>query len=380
MPGTTLSPIAHFLTDHVATWENDDLLIEQRARDELERREPEVFPVLDWPALRDGFCAIDTEANGAKAWTDQWRKWTVIAATVALVLAAGSPLLPTPLQWLAGLLAALLTVLTAGSVAYGMVLYRGGHSNWLHLRFKTERLRQFYFQYLIAESDRCAIAIDKPDTLPALLEHRQAALEDFLSSTFEDPAGFQAARQKMEEDQLSQAFWIDASWADSTPTYQGSGMVKFFDRLRKQRIEGQGKYVVKKTTGSIYSPRTRANVMNTASQITGCIMLGLAFWVGLLLIQGVSIKSELVVSLIAAEAVCGALVVGGRMALDTHGFAGDAGRYGWYLAAIESHETAFNNARTVTEKHAALAAMERSSYRELRDFIHLHSKSRPGIA
>lgn len=377
---TTLSPVAHFLTDHVATWENDDLLGTQSAQAELERCEPDAFPVLYWPALLETFGRIDKAANTAKAWTDKWRKWTVVGATVALVLAAGSPLLPTVLQWFAGLGAALLTVLTAASIAFGMLLYRGGHSNWLHLRFKTERLRQFYFQYLIAECDRCAIAIDSPETLPELLSHRQAAFEHFLHSTFDDSSGFKAAREKMDQDELSQNFWIDPSWAGKKPTYRGPGMDILFDRLRKQRIEGQGKYVVKKTTGSIYSPRTRADLMNIASQIIGWLMLALAFWVGLLLVQGASMNSSLVVNLVASEAVCGALVVGGRMALDTHGFAGDAGRYGWYLAAIESHETGYTNARSAMEKHSALAAMERSSYRELRDFIHLHSKSRPSIA
>lgn len=378
--GTTLSPLAHFLTDHVATWENDDLLISQKARDELRGCEPDAFAVLDWPALRETFAHIDKAANAAKDWTDKWRKWTVIGATIALVLTAGSTLLPTVLQWFAGLIAALLTVLTAVSIAYGMLLYRGGHSHWLHLRFKTERLRQFYFQYLTAECDRCAIAIDTPQTLSKLLAHRQAAFEHFLDSTLDDPAGFKSARENMDRDALSEAFWIDPSWAGKRPTYRGPGMEMLFDRLRKQRIEGQGKYVVKKTTGSIYSPRTRADVMNVASRIIGWLMLGLAFWVGLLLIHGASINSGFVVNLVATEAICGALVVGGRMALDTHGFAGDAGRYGWYLAAIESHETDYESARSVLEKHAALAAMERSSYRELRDFIHLHSRARPGIA
>ena len=131
---------------------NDDLLLGQTDREVAARRYPTILHVLDNPELRNYFGTFDSPANRAKRSSRTAGFIAIVLAGAALMVAAAEHLVKND----EGMLPTFLVVVSAlagiSSVIIGGmgVLFSGKKREWLHLRFMTERIRQFHFQAFVS--------------------------------------------------------------------------------------------------------------------------------------------------------------------------------------------------------------------------------------
>lgn len=368
-----------FAEDPVRTWQNDDLLLNDQDRREFRQRDPEVFSVLDWPEFRNAFKNYDKSANSAKKWTDGLRVAAVLAATSALVFAAIASMFPEHLRILAGVLALVLTFLSVALLAIGNMSLFGLDTAWLRNRFRTERLRQFFFQLILAEFDAASAAIGDPVALAEWRKRRQAILDNYVREVLSDYTALAAKMKKLVDDQTNEQSWINPLWAEASPLLNTDNDTRLLNALFTRRIQRQGKYILRKTAPNAHNAKSRSKILRIASGLVSYAMLLCAAVLGLLLAQGHGFDDATIRLLLALEALGGALLVGFRLASDAFGLAAESARYGRYEAEIEYHESKFLRSKLARDRYDALKDMELSSYREMREFIELHAGIRPTL-
>lgn len=368
-----------FFDDPVMTWQNDDLLLGKEARQNLENGAPGIFRVLNWPELRELFLQYDDAANRAKRATDRWRVATVALSSGALLLTALAGFLPIGPKALLGSLGVALVLGAGVSIAYGTIRYGGRHSAWLLNRFRTERLRQLNAQSILGEFDLAAAAVTDSVQFDAFTALRRGILDTYVRDILENPYALNDAVDKALGDRIAERVWIDPLWQSANPNFEASSSGRLLEELYRRRIETQGKYLSLKLAGSVYNATTRLAVISHISMVISYILLFFTFIIGFELIQGGSFVDPVVIYLTAAQALGGAVLAAMRLATDAFGLVGERARYGWYEAAVESHNRDFLKTQGPQGRFEALCALEESAYREMREFLELHSQARPGL-
>lgn len=338
-----------------------------------------MLDVLDWPELRSLFEEHNRRAGQLRRHSQALGFAVVCSAALGVAIAAASPLLagtefgPFPAELVAASLSAVLTL--ASGIA-GFWLWGGARvrSRWIIHRYWTERLRQLYFQALVADLPAAAAAMRSKSALRAWHRTRDGLLKDFARE-MQDPA-YQI--QITREDLVDSMFWVLPDIAHTTEASlpaSSSELNRLLRYLRRRRFGIQEEYTKKKLQQNLSSPRVRAVATRIASDILSALMVLLALAVAILLLSGAQTTDLPIKTCLAAGGIVGALIAGLRAFDEGVRNRGDAERYEWYLAAVRDLAARFDTGDD-SEKVRALAQLERMAYREMRGFVEAHLTAR----
>ena len=131
------------MSNPFADWKNDDLLMGEEFRKDLEKTNKPLFDILDWPELREKFARHEVAAKTGKKTSRLQGLISIAAAGAGVMLLSAMPALPHQLE---GRLSLIALGLMSGGGLLGLLhwLMLNAKLNWLANRFWTERLRQFY--------------------------------------------------------------------------------------------------------------------------------------------------------------------------------------------------------------------------------------------
>lgn len=164
---------------------NDDLVLNQEKREELKRDYPRVWFALGQPGAGEVFDKVDKVAKQEKTNFRNYGFMAVCLATLALVLASMEPALrsyfPKNVEWPGQVLALVASAVGLLSVAIGMagmgISVR--KRQWLQNRLLAERLRQWQWQYFVANIPAMLEAAKSEAGMEAFRVARATAFADF---------------------------------------------------------------------------------------------------------------------------------------------------------------------------------------------------------
>ena len=360
-------------------WCNDDLLLTMQARSSLELDYPGATRVFDWEALRLLFNSFDARAN--KSWKRR-QAFAIIAVSVAGVGAILSATLPVIellgadiMRWWFGLSALFSAVGLLWTAI--LMLMPGSKQQWLEHRLRTERLRQFYFQFMISDPSLAALARSDEAALKSWTAARGQALRAF-EAWLQRP--MQAELAAVVQDVNHKLVWQRARWRSSPAALStGVGLAEYFDILRRQRLGIQLNYVCEKLEPGFGSPETRLTVLRTAARIgaAGAVLAALAAAAVLFAEQPAeAFPFRLLTSL---TALFGVITIFVKVLEEGLGLRSDIERYRWYRDAVADLEGRFNDPGPGS-RIAVLRELELISYREMREFLRSHYNARFSLA
>lgn len=160
---------------------NTDLLLDEADREMAKRDYPDLFFALNNPGLTEAFAQFDRRANQSKQRSRRSGVAAVLLATAAVFAASAEHLYQGLPPWQLRAIAAFGGVLLAAGVGIGVfgVIQRGRKARWLADRLATERLRQFHFQYYVANAESILAGAKNQETARAYVERRAGDLEQF---------------------------------------------------------------------------------------------------------------------------------------------------------------------------------------------------------
>jgi len=171
--------------------------------------------------------------------------------------------------------------------------------------------------------------------------------------------------------------WVSPAWSASPdPPAPSAELNLLLSLLRGQRLDGQIDYLERKLNDSLGAPGQRAGLVRVLSRL----LLGAAAVTGLMaavLVLAMGRKLGGADVRLALEVTVGAIVASVALGVVNNDqlLAGDAKRYAAYFAALSKARFRFDTGGP-TEKLAALREVEIVSYRDLREFVGSHWRSR----
>ena len=292
-------------------------------------------------------------------------------ATLGLVLAILSPL-AVGSERVIEMAAAALVV--AGLATMGVhKLGAGSKARSLAHRFGAERVRALYFQALVNNLDLAARAMADDTALGAWQAARARALCD-LPEPEDLPGQIPKLAGPVDDDAET---WVSPAWSTSpNPPEPSTELNLLLSLLRKQRLNAQIDYLQRKLSDSLGAPGQRAGVVRGLHRL----LLGAAVVTGLMatvLVVAMGRKLGGADVRLALEVMAGAIVAAMALGVanDDRLLAGDAHRYAAYFAALSKARAQFDKGGTAL-KLAALREAEIACYRDLREFVGSHWRSR----
>lgn len=356
--------------DALADWTNDDVLQTEAARTALGARHPAALRVLDWPELRDLFDKYDPPATRHGRRDRRFGLSSVGLATAGLVLAMLSPLAVGGER----VVEAVAAVLVVAGLAI-MGIHRFGaksKARSLSHRFGAERVRALYFQAVVNHLDLAARAMADDAALGDWKAARARALADLPAPEALPDRIPQLAGPVDDEAET----WVSPAWSQPPQPPEPSPQLDLLlSLLRGQRLAGQIDYVERKLGASLGAPGQRAAVVRMLSRLLLAAAVVTGVMAAALVATGRAPASTDVK--LAAEVAVGALVAAMALAVinDDRLLAGDAKRYAASFAALSKARTRFDRGGPA-EKLAALRDVEMVCYRDLREFVATHWRSR----
>jgi hypothetical protein len=366
----------------LANWANDDLLLTAEARKRVAEAFPRAFPVLDWPALREAFEEQEALANQAKKEFNRHGVRGVFLGTIgASLLALASLFASGPVQSTIVVVGCCFVSL-GGLMGFWHLVGHSGRSRWLLARLWTERLRQFYFQYLINNLDAAISAMGDDNKLQTYLSTRDGALRGFIEDTKKNISArsFAEAIRWLADDHEDIRAWGQAVWQANRvlpSTVMTDDHRDLLECLSQGRIGIQEIYAQ-----SNLKPRS-ASQGNMARQIMARGNFATFVFVASLTLAGIwtllgskqgSLPSDVLISLSGVAAAWGLYF---RLVDQGMGYSLDAESFELYFEQIGLVRQRFNaTADDVYNKIVALRQLEIYSYRELRQFLRTHLQSR----
>ena len=369
--------------DPLKDWPNDDVLLTENARKHLTMQAPTVAPVLIWPELAKLFEQNDEIAKGQKQRRLARGLLAVGLSLLGLAVAIWSPIIigldgiesvfSDEAETFLGLLAAGATF-AGGLLGISQVLWGRSKVQWLERRFVTERMRQFYFQFIINNLEAAAKAMNGGADLAAWNDLREKALAEFRKQIFDDAP---AAYIEVLKDKGDAKTWYEDKWR-ARPTTFAAGVAplaqELFGVLKKQRIGIQKRHSSAKTHATFYSPVFRALWLDRFSDLLTFAVLVVAVMTGIwMFTDGITEDVKL---WLAISATLSAVIVALRVVDDGMQLNPEAERYEWYSAACSALWDRFGDAESVSDKMEILRDQERLSYQEMRRFLQSHHKAR----
>jgi len=357
--------------DALAGWANDDVLLSEAARAALGASRPAMLRVLDWPELRALFARYDPPATRDGRRDRRFGLLSAALATLGLVLAIASPL---ALGSERAIELAAVALVVAGVAIMGVHrLGAGSKARSLAHRFGAERVRALYFQALVNNLDLAARAMADDTALGAWKAARAQALCD-LPEPEDLPGQIPRLAGPVEDDAEA---WVSPAWSTPPdPPEPSTELTLLLSLLRRQRLDGQMDYLQRKLSDSLGAPGQRAGLVRGL----GRLLLGAAAVTGLMaavLVLAMGRKLGGADVKLALEVMAGAIVAALALGVvnDDRLLAGDASRYAAYFAALSQARARFDTGGPAL-KLAALREVEVVCYRDLREFIGSHWRSR----
>jgi hypothetical protein len=357
--------------DSLAGWTNDDVLQTQAARAALGAQHPAALRVLDWPELRGLFAIYDPPATRDGRSDRRLSLLSLGVATLGLVLAIASPL-AIGAERVIEMLAAAMAF--AGLAIMGVYKFgTGSKARALAHRFGAERVRALYFQAVVNNLDLAARAMADDAALGVWTSARARMLCD-LPAPEDLPGQIPKLAGPVDDDAET---WVSPAWSASPDPPQPSAELNLLlPLLRGQRLDGQIDYLERKLSDSLGAPGQRAGLVRGLS----LLLLGAAGVTGLMaavLVLAMGRKWWGADVRLALEVMAGAIVAAMALGVVNDGqlLAGDARRYAAFFAALSKARFQFDTGG-VPEKLAALREAEIVCYRDLREFVGSHWRSR----
>jgi len=375
--------------DLLRGWPNDDILFTQVGRDYVERNSPELFRVLDWPELREEFEKHDIPALQSKSANVKTGSLALIFSFLGLgisVLSTVNLKVETEVRSIAELFLLI-------GIFFGLWhLWRSRHKKvWLGHRFWTERLRQFYFQFIINNFDLALEATTDNNSKERYLSLRQTDLEELLINK---PRTALLLEETI-SDVAETSPWINKKWDKSKSiSSKHKNVAPLLEVLGRQRIGIQKEYTTRKIQSGFKSPTKRATIFNQVINFSTIGMIVLSAIAGILMFTTVEIpwlsgfyKPEKPWKISAAPIrgfFIGAGLLGVIIAMiksvdEALTISVSAERYKWYLASVNDLDNRFTLTESPNEKIRILRELERLSYQEMRRFLDVNMNAKFGI-
>ena len=351
---------------------------------ELAREEyPDVFHVLDHPALWDEFLRYDKVANTAKLWVHRVGLAAVVLAAVALFGSALTPVFrlnpDTPervfdVLWLA----------EAGGIA-GVIIAAGGiflatlKKKWLKARMMSEVLRLWHFQSFICRGKQIESSCDRGNlkqpaeyqesrdkAFRAFLHEWSGALDSQLTRMVEHP---QAGYQMLHDE--------PTRFAPDCPVLE-----KIFKAYRSMRFRQQGNYATHKLDKQTDKPlrilKWPAALLQERMQGLAQFCLLASLGCSLIIVIGHLFHFDFAntIWLPAGIIVFLILNVAARAVQDGLAAPEELQRYNDYAGKIHYLLERFDASHDSAEKLELMAEMERAALEELKGFLRAHSEAR----
>ena len=357
--------------DALADWTNDDVLQTEAARTALGARHPEALRVLDWPELRALFARYDPPATRHGRRDRRFALLSVGLAALGLSLVMLSPL-AVGAERVVEMVAVALVVAGLATMFFHK-LGAGSKARSLAHRFGAERVQALYFQAVANNLDLVSRAM-ADDAALAEWKTARARMLSCLPEPEDLPGQIPGlAGPALDDDET----WVAPEWSrPREPPAPSAELDLLLSLLRGQRLDGQIDYLQRKLNASLGAPGQRAAV----ARWLGRLLLVVAAATGLMagaLALGMDPEAGTADVKLALEVSAGAIVAALALGVvnDDRRLAGDAKRYAAYLAAVSKARTQFDKGGA-PEKLAALREVEIASYRDLREFVGNHWRSR----
>ncbi len=361
------------LSNPLDGWPNDDLLLSAKSRDFVRKTQPDLLPILDWPELRDEFEKHETPSIKAKATNRRTGLLSIVSSVIGLIMASIIPLFQADLH---GPLRMISEFLLIFGVLFGVWhLWRAKYrSVWLVHRYWTERLRQFYFQFLINNLSLAARAMKNDDARQSYHELRGSELERLLHRKGDTIYII----QNLVSDIANTEPWVFEKWEIQHEELQSSDELEILlNVLERQRLGIQEEYTKKKIQPGYRSPVSRSRFVDLVADVSTFLVVIIGMVIGMLiLVFNYQLDSPIVVLFICGSAVLSILILSLRVIDDALCLRVGAHRYQWYLAAVQSINSRYKRAANANEKIRLLREMEHFSYQEMRRFITEHNAAR----
>lgn len=365
--GTGKPPL---IADHMAGWANDDLLLEEAARVQVEAEHAGARRVFVWDGLCALFKAFDNAAGAKRKLRQKSGFIAVLITAIGSAISAALPLFGG-----SSILFVTSVVLSVSGVLWCLALAISdpNKAQWLQHRLRTERLRQFYFQFMGSDPGLAAAAFSDDDALKRWELKRQQAEEKFKAWLKKD------MRQELDavvSDVNHRDAWQMTTW-ESPPLAPARtpALDEYFNIMRKQRIGIQGRYITQKLRHGFGSPLTRHITNQVLSYVFAITTIALSIWTALLIISGTPAEQAPIPQIVSAMALLGVISMFLKIMAEGQQLRADVDRYTWYKQAIDDVDAKFNN-EDPAARIQALRKMEENSYRELRDFLKAHKDAR----
>jgi hypothetical protein len=382
---TSAPTIAGPLGDPFVGWPNSDLLMNDVDRAFFMRHYAEAASIFDWPELRTLFSEYNHAALKARKASRRAGIAVVTLGFISLLAAAMVPVtdelirygadLPLYLPAVLGESAASLAVLSL-VMGYAMLLNGKKKLRWLTNRFSAERTRQFHFQLIINNLERCADALRGAANMQAWLNFRAQALDQFKHEYL---LAVEDKIHDLEMDEAEHRPWVTAEWNTSAAAPTASPEIEALLKLmEKQRFGIQQRYAERKMLDGWHSPETRIQWVSKLSDVLTFALLVATIFVGIASYEEYHHEGAVPIYraiAVAVAALCSSTVVVMRALKEGLLFSADAERYRWYLATVHVLYRRFENG-DLPLKISLLREMERVAYQEMRRFIISISKAR----
>jgi hypothetical protein len=272
-------------------------------------------------------------------------------------------------------------ILVGGLMGLWHLLGHSGRARWLINRLWTERLRQFYFQYLINNLDVAIAAMGDDTKLDEYRSSRDGALRAFIGDTEMNLSArsFAQGIRWLADDYDDARAWAQSVW-QANRILPGTLMTddhrELLECLSQGRIGIQEVYAqlnLKPRSSSQGNMARRIIVRGNIATFVFVVSLSLA---GMWILFGsgqAKLPSDFLISLSGVAAAWGLYF---RLIDQGMGYSLDAERYELYLEQVGLVRQRFNSAPDVYDKTAALRQLEIYAYRELRQFLRTHLRSR----
>lgn len=356
-------------------WRNPDLLVPDEVRTRLEAEFPGMLGPFDWPELRKLFEGFDVSANAARQRRRRVVLLAVSAAGTGALLAAVLPLIELAGTAVARWTFAVAALLSLVGLAWaiGLQLVDRRKAEWLEHRLRTERTRQFYFQFMLSNPDLAAAAFHDGKALEEWKAHRRTAftaLEAWLKLPME------AELRRVIADVNLTGVWQMSSWATRPRiNLRAAQLESYFRILKRQRIDIQLDYIREKFGGGLRSPEKQLQAIGIASWILTILAVLFGVAGAATLFFGGSIESASFRGFVSATATVGVLSIFLRVLSEGLQLREDVDRYRWYRKAIEAVDASYNDPAPAARLRA-LRELERITYREMREFLLAQQESK----
>ncbi|MEQ8836269.1 MAG: hypothetical protein RID07_05635 [Lacipirellulaceae bacterium] len=354
-------------------WSNIDILFTKEGRHEIEKLFPNVFPLVDWPELREFFDKREKVALNVKRRNHYCGVAAVLTGVLGLSILSFVP-------WLSNYIAHDgLTLMAIGLLATGILLglwmrfVSSAPRTWLVNRFWAERVRQFQFQYFVSHLPQMAEAMVSEDKIQAWLAARAEAFRQLAFDASQNPVGVYEA---VVADNAGKKCWLEcAGPMKVTLPSRSPERDKLISYLKRLRVGYQLQYARSQNlAANIYSKKAMAAFATKAifGLIVAFVLISLIIAV---LILSKPVDPVVMSLLFGVQGLVAAMIAGVRVMEEGLAWRAEATRYIVYEAGLTLAE---EKAGSISDDEIAegLMAVEKLAYDELRGFLIAHRDPR----